>query len=173
MAYQKLQVGRVWGPVIINDDIDIPDIGTAVITAAGAKPVTSQSGKTIQVGTGANELGIKSGMIVVSINSTTGLPDTNSIKAKVIAIDGLNIITDNPNFTTSMVVAIFGPPSRQNGCVLYVGGGESVDKVDVKVLTIAGDIAVFEGIAVGSFLPVQVTRVLDGTSEGARILALW
>jgi len=52
-------------------------------------------------------------------------------------------------------------------CVLYVGVGGSVE-----VVTAGGDTVTFAGVQSGSFLPVQVVRVLTGTSAN-KIIALW
>jgi hypothetical protein len=59
-----------------------------------------------------------------------------------------------------------GTPNR--GCVLYIGTGG-----DLKVLTVGGDEVVFSNIPDGTFLPVQVVRVLDSDTTAYKIIALW
>ena len=52
-------------------------------------------------------------------------------------------------------------------CVLYVGIGG-----DLFVVTAGGDTVPFLNIPSGSFLPIQVIRVLTSTTAG-KIIALW
>ncbi|QLF85261.1 hypothetical protein elemo19C_phanotate67 [Flavobacterium phage vB_FspP_elemoA_1-9C] len=59
-----------------------------------------------------------------------------------------------------------GTPNR--GCVLYIGTGG-----DLKVLTVGGDEVVFSNIPDGTFLPVQVVRVLNSDTTAYKIIALW
>ena len=60
-----------------------------------------------------------------------------------------------------------GSEGRNTGCVLYVGTGGDLD-----VVTASGDEITFVNVLSGSFLPVQVLKVLD-TSTADDILALW
>jgi len=53
------------------------------------------------------------------------------------------------------------------GCVLYVGTGGNLD-----VVTVSGNEVTLVNVQDGSFIPVQVTKVLD-TSTASDILALW
>lgn len=181
MAYQKLQVGRVYGPVIINNLTDIPDVSTVAISLESPlNIVTAVTTSGVTVLTAANtvdflELGVKSGMIVVKVDSN-GKPSL--AKASVFAING-NVIevtglgaTGPQKFQDGDDIAIFGPPAPQNGCVLYVGG-DAAGVVDVEVLPINGPAATFKSVPIGSFIPVQVKRLLSGTSSNANILALW
>jgi hypothetical protein len=58
--------------------------------------------------------------------------------------------------------------NQQNrGCVLYIGTGG-----DVSVITASGSSAVFKNMSDGSFLPVQVLRLLEDTTA-SDIVALW
>jgi hypothetical protein len=52
-------------------------------------------------------------------------------------------------------------------CTLYVGTGGTV-----VVLTAGGDLATFLNVANGSFMPVQVVKVMEATTA-EDILALW
>jgi hypothetical protein len=60
-----------------------------------------------------------------------------------------------------------GSTAPNTGCVLYVGTGGSLD-----VVTASGDEVTFVNVLSGSFLPVQVLKVLD-TSSAEDIIALW
>lgn len=59
-----------------------------------------------------------------------------------------------------------GTPNR--GCVLYIGIGGNL-----RVLTVGGDEVIFNNIPDGTFLPVQVVRVLDSDTDADKIIALW
>jgi len=54
------------------------------------------------------------------------------------------------------------------GCVLYVGTGGSL-----AVMTVGGDSVVLLNVQSGSFLPIQVARVLVTGTSATDILALW
>ncbi len=170
MAYQKLQVGRVWGPVIQNNNVDIPDISTVAIDPSDPATLTGVSSGVLTV-TNLDffNIGVKVGMIAVKVD-TDGKPD--GVKGNIVAIKDDTITVEDGTFTTGDTIAIFGPPSPQNGCVLYIGGDEA-GVVDVSVETVAGDVALFKSVSIGSFLPVQVKRLRTETSEGANVLALW
>lgn len=53
------------------------------------------------------------------------------------------------------------------GCVLYVGTGGDLD-----VVTVSGNEVTLVNVQDGSFIPIQVTKVLS-TSTASDILALW
>lgn len=183
MAYQKLQVGRVYGPVLLNDLTDIPDVSSVAIslesplnivttvTNVGNTETTLVAANTVDF----SNLGVKSGMIAVNVDGD-GKP--KDAKGTVFAIkdNSIKVTGIGPNAGTQFQngdnIAIFGPPAPNNGCVLYVGGN-AAGVVDVEVLTISGDTATFKSLPIGSFIPVQVRRLLTGTSSDANVLALW
>ena len=171
MAYQKLQVGTVWGPVIQNNNVDIPEIGTVAIPLDDAVTLTGATATTLTAtGTDFEALGVESGMIVVQVNAGK----VGTTKANIVQADGDTLIIDgaNTNFGGTDDIAIFGPPAPQQGCVLYIGG-DSAGVVDVEVMTSSGTVGTFKSVSVGSFFPVQVKRLLTSTSADAEILALW
>jgi hypothetical protein len=55
-----------------------------------------------------------------------------------------------------------------NGCVLYVGTGGNL-----AVVTVGGDSIVFANVQEGSFIPIQVLRVLATGTNASNIIALW
>lgn len=54
------------------------------------------------------------------------------------------------------------------GAVLFIGTGG-----DVKVTTIAGDVAVFKNLPDGSILPVHIKRVHTASTTASDLLALY
>ena len=58
-------------------------------------------------------------------------------------------------------------PTRE-GCVLYVG-----KTGHVRVLTVGGDVVVFNNVLQGTFIPVQVLRVFETDTTAENIIALW
>ena len=71
----------------------------------------------------------------------------------------------NPSDTSNISESTEAPKS---GVVLYVG-----TKGNLKVLTVGGDEVTFTNIQDGSFIPVQVVRVLDSDTTADNIIALW
>jgi len=55
-----------------------------------------------------------------------------------------------------------------DGCVLYVG-----TTGDLKVITTGQDEVTFVNVQGGSFIPVQVLRVLSTGTTASNIVALW
>lgn len=49
------------------------------------------------------------------------------------------------------------PNTRQRGCCLYVGSAQSTLRVEME----SGSDTIFRGVPAGSFLPIQVVRVID------------
>ena len=59
------------------------------------------------------------------------------------------------------------PNTSEWPCVLYVGGAGNL-----TVLTAGGNTVTLVGVAAGTFIPIQVVRVLTSTTA-TNILALW
>lgn len=75
-------------------------------------------------------------------------------------------ITPNDNAN----ISIGGIPisdSIESGVCLYVGVGG-----DIKVTSIGGQIATFQNVASGSFLPIQVKRLWQTGTNATGIIAL-
>lgn len=153
MAYQKLQVGT-GVKVIKSDTINVPN-------AAGP----SVSGTT--TGTTANKLVDSGAAFSTNLVGFIIYNTTDSTVAKVTAVDSptelilsSNIMANGENYTLYS--------DTNPGCVLYSGSGG-----DIEVLTSSGALLLFSTVPAGSFLPVQVKRVLSGNTSATNILALW
>lgn len=157
MAYQKLQAGRAL-LVVPSDTINIPNIAatarTGTTTSAATLSLIDTAGDFIAKRVMVGDI-VYSGVIaakVVEVTSATTLLVTTAIPSD----DAYTIYSEKDN------------PS--NGCVLYCGvSGE------LSVTTVGGDTVILEGVAAGSFIPIQVLRV-NATVSGApagNIIALW
>ncbi len=71
---------------------------------------------------------------------------------------------------TANIPSVSGPAGEtvNNGCVLYVGG-----LGDVRVLTAGGDDVVLSAVPAGTFVPVNVVRVVSSNTTATNIVALW
>jgi len=49
------------------------------------------------------------------------------------------------------------PNTKQRGCCLYVGSAQSTLRVEME----SGSDTIFRGVPAGSFLPIQIVRVID------------
>lgn len=76
---------------------------------------------------------------------------------EVVKSDTVNIVSPNG-----------GSAGASDSCVLYVGIGGSL-----AVITAGGDSVVFSNIQSGSFIPVNVVRVLVTGTTANNIIALW
>jgi hypothetical protein len=74
-----------------------------------------------------------------------------------------------PNDDVNITNPATGLPTTE-ACVLYVG--TAGDGTVLRVITSGGDDVTFHDLQSGTFLPVQVLRVLTDTSV-AKIIALW
>jgi hypothetical protein len=157
MATQKLQVGRAFPVNIFSDDVDIPfpqisASGTA--TGGSVNYLEDSTADFIQGGINPGDIiyntSQNSADIVVGINSPTQLEVAGYIGG-TFAGDMYEIYAGN----------------NHQGCVLYVGGAGNLE-----VQTVGGDNVTLYGVQTGQFIPVQVMKVLTGTSA-TDIIALW
>ena len=159
MAYQKLQVSRAL-EVIPSDTVNIPDPASEYIssTSTGAS-----AGQLVDTSVNFEEKGVKVGDIVYA--DLAGAP----IAAYVTALedaDNINVSTEIPSGKDYKIYRATEFPN--NGCVLYVGAAGNLN-----VLTAGGDTIVFTGVLAGTFLPVQVVRVLSASTTATGIIGLW
>lgn len=161
MGVQKLQANRALRIIPSNNaDIPMPD----VISTGSSTSVVS------------NEL-VDSAATFVTNNVAVGdvvYNTTSSSAATVVSVTNNTTIVLNANIFTGagQVYTIYNNSAQttipNTGCVLYVGGAGSVN-----VLTIGDDTVLFDGVVAGSFLPVQVKRVLSSSTSATLINALW
>jgi len=153
MAYQKLQVGT-GVKVIKSDTIDVPNVAGPSVSGTATATTTNKL-----VDSGA---AFSSNLVGFIVYNTT-----DSTVAKVTAVDSptqltlsANIMANGENYTLYS--------DTNPGCVLYSGSGG-----DIEVLTSSGALLLFSTVPAGSFLPVQVKRVLASNTSATNILALW
>ena len=155
MATQKLQVGRAFPVTIFSNEVDIPfpQISTFGTTTAGTSGAILEDTNAdfVQGQINPGDIIYNTGIaadIVVGIISPTELE------------------TAYGSFTSGDDYVIYAGNNHQ-GCVLYIGGSG-----DLEVQTVGGDNVTFIGVQAGQFIPVNVMKVLTGTSA-SNIIALW
>ena len=167
MPNLKLQVSRALS-VIPSDNTNIPmpnEITSFTSTTGLAAFKLIDSTKNFS-SVGVNPLNVKVGDIVYNFSS---LPQS---AAKVVKVDSATQLTLNANIFT-VVGSSYTLYSGTNiagsiePCVLYVGFGGFLN-----VVTAGGDNVVFTNVPSGTFLPIQVIQVREG-SGASDIVALW
>jgi hypothetical protein len=120
---------------------------------------------------------INSAALYVTKNLKTGdvvHNDTAGTAATIVSVDSETELTLNANIFTStgQVYAVYAMSSQTSmgnpGCFLYVGGTGNV-----SVVTIGGDIIVFNGVPAGTTLPIQVVKLRSTGTTATLINALW
>jgi len=157
MPNLKLQVSRAL-PVTPSDDTNIPMPSLILSgTASSASPF-----KLIDNTVDFIALGVQVGDTVYANN--LGAMVTNVDSATILTLN-LDIISGGGDgydlYSGTNMSGTIEP------CVLFVGVGGAV-----SVVTAGGDTVNFVNIPSGSFLPIQVIRVLTST-DADRIIALW
>jgi len=112
----------------------------------------------------AQELGIKAGDIIY-VSVEAGLTITGVVSSNQVSVN----IPNDPLAPTQIVnepSKIYNGEDNNQGCVLYVGTGGSLETI-----TAGGDVAVYQNVQAGTFIPVQTLAVTDGLAEN--IVALW
>ncbi len=152
MAYQRLQVTRALKVHKTTTSIDIPDPDFAGITGTNATSTTKKL--TVAAANTFTSSTVETGYIVENV--------TQGKYALVSAIDtvaspnqGTQLTLSEDIFSTAGdTFQIYSQSTR--GCILYVGGTGILN-----VVTAAGDSVSYVGAPTGSFLPIQVVRVLS------------
>lgn len=157
MPSQKLQPSRALS-VIPSDNANVPY--PAVVTSG-----TNTSTTALELINSAATFitsKVKPQDIVYNI--------TDSTAATVLTVDNQTTLTLNANIFTagSKSYIIYDAESPNEGSVLYVGGAGNLN-----VMTAAGDTVLFTGLAAGSFVPVQVVKILSTNTTATLVLALW
>jgi hypothetical protein len=120
---------------------------------------------------------INSAALYITKNVKTGdvvHNDTAGTAATVVSVDSETQLTLNADIFTStaQVYAVYAMSSQTGmgnpGCFLYVGGTGNV-----SVVTLGGDIIVFNGVPAGTTLPIQVVKLRSTGTTATLINALW
>ena len=160
MAYQRLQVTRALPVHATTTGINIPDPDFAGISGTNATSGTSKL--TVAAADTFTANTVQAGYIVENV--------TSGDYARVTEIDsGTQLSLSGNIFTTAGdTYQIYSQSTR--GCILYVGGTG-----DLKVVTAAGDEVTYKAVQKGTFLPIQVIRIvtLSGTGLAADFIAHW
>lgn len=160
MAYQRLQVTRALPVYATTTGINIPDPDFAGITGTNATSATSKL--TVAAADTFTADTVQAGYIVENV--ITGA------YARVAAIDSGTQLSLSGNIfsTAGDTFQIYSQSTR--GCILYVGGTG-----DLKVVTAAGDEVTYKAVQRGTFLPIQVIRIvtLSGSGLAADFIAHW
>ena len=157
MAYQKLQASRAL-EVIPSDTVDIPN---PAMLAISSTTTGASAGKLIDSAGDFINKRVKIGDIVYG----------GTVAATVTAVDSATQLSVSTAVPTTTAYKLYSNDAPNNGCVLYIGdvsGG-----VKTRVITAGGDNVTFRGFTAGSFVPVQVKRVLDTGTDSLYIIALW
>lgn len=157
MAYQRLQVGRALG-VIPSDTINIPNV--AAVATSGTSNTIFESNKLFDTTGRFITDSVKVGDIVYA--GTQASKVTEIINDTLLAIDGTTIASGVDYTIYSQV------DNPSNGCTLYVGLAGNL-----TVQTVGGDVVQFTGVPTGSFIPVQVLKVMSTGTDAQNIVALW
>lgn len=160
MAYQRLQVTRALPVYSTTTGINIPDPDFAGISGtsatSGANKLTVAAANTFTADT------VQTGFIVENVST--------GAYARVTAIDsGTQLSLSGNIFTASGDnYQIYSQSTR--GCILYVGGTGNL-----RVITAAGDDVTYKEIQKGTFLPIQVVRILPPATgtPAADFIAHW
>ena len=183
MAYQKLQ-SREALLVIPDRSVRIPD-PTSVI-ALVSTTVDATDGVTVfevdasagSVLTGTNtkftEMNIPVGAIVYNYSAPT------QECYYVLSVDSDTQITVNKPVAggASDNITIYTRPT--NGCTLFAGGAGNLNVRMAEqngnttlANAPANQFVVFEGVAAGSFLPIQVIQISPVRTTATQIIAMW
>jgi len=160
MAYQRLQVTRALPVHATTTGINIPDPDFAGISGTNATSGTSKL--TVAAADTFTANTVQTGFIVENVST--------GAYALVAAIDSGTQLSLSGNIFTAAgdTYQIYSQSTR--GCILYVGGTG-----DLKVVTAAGDEVTYKAVQKGTFLPIQVIRIvtLSGTGLAADFIAHW
>ena len=159
MAYQRLQVTRALPVYSTTTGINIPDPDFAGISGTSATSAASKL--TVAAANTFTADTVQTGFIVENVST--------GAYARVTAIDsGTQLSLSGNIFTASGdTYQIYSQSTR--GCILYVGGTGNL-----RVITAAGDDVTYKEVQKGTFLPIQVVRILPPTGTAAAdFIAHW
>jgi hypothetical protein len=145
-------------PVVPSDNVNIPYpniVKSGIVDGVSAGMLVDSTVNFV-------DIGIKVGDTVFS--------NTDVAYAYVTGVfNGYLNISDNSLFGTVLQgYQIY--QGENNGCYIYIGQTSGGDAITVE--TIAGNTLDFLGVKEGEVLPIQVKKVLTGSTVG-RLIALW
>jgi len=152
MAYQKLQVGLGIN-VIPSATINIPNVAGPTESGTATSTVTKSLADTAAAFTDT--------LVGYIVYNTTD----NTVATIISFTDANTLVLSADIMASGDAYTLYADDNA--GCVLYVGGAG-----DLHVLTSSDSDITFTGVLAGSFIPVQVKRVIDD-STATNILALW
>ena len=158
MPNLKLQVGRALNVIPSNNtNIPMPSVIVSDVTTSTVTDKLVDSTKNFI------SLGVQIGDIVYNT--------TSSVAAKVTNVDSATQLSLNADIMVSSDSYILYSGTNISGsiepCVLYVGVGG-----DLNIITAGGDNVFLFNVPSGTFLPIQVTKVMT-YSTADNIIALW
>jgi len=155
--YQKLQVGTALN-IYKSDNANIPFPGV-VTSGTGVAPIPNELEDSV---TGAFVTkNVQVGDVV--FNTTTGA------SATVVYVISEENLTLNANiFTGASDSYVIYTQNAKEACVLYIGTGGNL-----HVITASGQDVTFANVLGGTFLPVQVLKVLESGTSASNLVALW
>ena len=168
MPNLKLQVSRALNVIPSgNTNIPMPNEIVPFSSITGALTTNKLIDSTKNFSSvGANKLNVQVGDIVYNFSSSP------YSAAKVVKVDSATQLTLNADIFT-VVGSAYTLYSGTNiagsiePCVLYVGVGG-----DLNIITAGGDNVFLFNVPSGTFLPIQVTKVMT-YSTADNIIALW
>jgi len=163
MPNLKLQVSRALS-VIPSFDTNIPmpnDIITTAATGTATNKLVDTGANFSSVGN--NPLNVKVGDTVYNTSASTAAMVVKVNSATQLSLNS-DIMTSGQSYTLYSGTNIAGSIEP---CVLYVGTGGGVE-----LITAGGDYVYLTNVPSGSFLPIQVIKVLPFTTA-SNIVALW
>lgn len=160
MPYQRLQVSRALPVYATTTGINIPDPDFAGLSGVNVASATNKL--TVAAANTFTASTVQTGFIVENV--------TSGNYARVTAIDsGTQLSLSNDIFSSNVgdTFQIYSQSTR--GCILYVGGTGNL-----KVITAAGDEVTYKEVQKGTFLPIQVVRILPPSGTAAAdFIAHW
>lgn len=169
MASLKLQATRAL-TVIPSDDCLIPSpnlLATGTVTSVGGATIVDSNASFITTNSSGHTVN------TVNTGDVVYLYGTSDAATILEIVDANTIILNSPVAVIGQDYKIYlqGPMSgygNNDGCVLYIGVAGKI-----TVDTMSGENVVFEGIAGGTFFPVNVAKIYANGTDAENIIALW
>lgn len=169
MASLKLQATRAL-TVIPSDNCPIPSpnlMATGVIGTVGASTIVDPSAEFVTTDVSGNTIyTVNTGDVVYVYGTGEAAQIVQVINATTIELNApIGVIGQDYKIYLQGPMSGYG---NNDGCVLYIG---IAGKITVD--TMSGENVVFEGIAGGTFFPVNVAKIYANGTDAENIIALW